>query len=334
MIASDSAVTRRVLITTVPFGAVDRTPLNLLEQEGIDYVNNPLGRKLREQDLADMIGDFGVIIAGTEPITGKVLARAQRLKLIARVGVGLDNVDLLTARERKVLVSYTPDAPAPAVAELTLGLMLAALRFVPQADRALRGGDWRRYMGRRLAECTVGLVGVGRIGRRVVELLASFGSRVLANDMAPDEVFGRRHGSLTWVEKDQLYEEADVISIHVPLTPATLNLVTAREISRMKPRSVLVNTARGGIVNEAELAHALRNRQLAGAAVDVFMEEPYRGELAGLDNCILTCHMGSMSEDCRARMETEAVQETIRFLRNEPLQQLVPAEELAMRSLV
>jgi D-3-phosphoglycerate dehydrogenase len=321
----------RVLITTVPFGQHCPDALDRLRHEGIEYTLNPLGRRLTEHELADLIGDFDLLIAGTEPITARVLAAAPKLRLISRVGIGLDSVDLLAARARGIAVSYTPDAPAPAVAELTLGLMIALLRHVGPADRSLRTGTWRRMMGQRLDGLTVGVVGAGRVGRRVIRMVrAAFPSTtMLATDLLPDPAFGREH-RVQWVEPPAIYAGADIVTIHVPLTASTRNMVAARELAQMKPSAFLINTARGGIVNERDLAQALRAGRLAGAAVDVFDEEPYRGELAELDNVLLTCHMGSMSIDCRMRMEIEATDEIVRFARNEPLIRLVPDEEYAI----
>ncbi len=322
---------KRVLVTTAPFGDQDPKPLELLKAAGAEFVVNPLGRRLTEEELAKAAGDFGVIIAGTEPITHRVMAAAPHLRLISRVGVGLDSVDLKAAKERGIRVSYTPEAPAPAVAELAVGLMLDLLRHITEADRSLRRGTWQRFPGRRLSDCAVGILGAGRIGRRVAEHLAGGfpGVKLLANDIKPDESFGRKLG-LRWVDKETLYKEADVISLHVPLTPQTRGLINARALSLMRPGALLVNTARGGIVDEAALADALRSRRLAGAAMDVFDKEPYAGELAGLGRCLLTCHMGSMAQDCRARMEIEATEEAVRFLRGEPLRTLVPEEEYAL----
>src|SRR5439155_18902513 len=182
---------RRVLITTVPFGLQPR-PLERLQTEGIEYVINPIGRRLKEDELAQLIRDFDVVIAGTEPITARVMDGAGRLQLISRVGIGLDRVDLPAARARGIQVSYTPEAPSPAVAELTIGLMLALLRDIPATDRVMRQGVWRRSMGRRLSAMTVGVVGVGRIGKRVIRhLVGGFhGVRILANDLQPDYGFG------------------------------------------------------------------------------------------------------------------------------------------------
>ena len=320
---------RRVLITTVPFG-VQRKPLDLLEADGIDYVINPIGRRLKEEELAELAADFGVLIAGTEPITARVMDAAPNLKLISRVGVGLDNVDLAAARARGITVSYTPEAPSPAVAELAVGLMLALLRDIPGADRVMRDGVWRRTMGRRLSSMTVGVIGVGRIGKRVVRhLCGGFpGVRILADDLSPDHGFGSRYG-IEWASKQEIYAAADVITLHLPLTPQTRMLIGARELALMKPTTVLVNTSRGNMIHEQELAAALREGRIAGAAVDVFEREPYSGELATIDRCILTCHMGSMSEDCRANMELEATEEALRFLKGEPLINVVPDSEYA-----
>lgn len=331
-ISARGSTGKRVLITTVPFGEVDGRPLALLEVEGVNYAMNQLGRRLRSEELGDLIEDVDVIIAGTEPITAGALKRAKRLRLICRVGIGLDSVDLLEARRRGVQVSYTPDAPAPAVAEMTAGLILSLLRSLPRADRGLRGGVWHRFLGRRLAELTVGVIGVGRVGKRLIRHLQGFGPRILANDLLPDPGFGAAF-NVQWADKETIYKKADVITLHLPLTPVTQNLIARRELSLMKPDAVLLNTSRGGMVNEHDLAQALKEGRLAGAALDVFAQEPYAGELVAVENCILTCHMGSMSRDCRAQMELEATQETIRFLKGEPLELLVPEEEYAMRSL-
>jgi D-3-phosphoglycerate dehydrogenase len=162
----------KALITTVPFGEKNRLPLEQLEAAGIEYLINPIGRKLKEDELAEMVSDFDVLIAGTELITDKVMNSASRLKLISRVGIGLDGVDLLAAERRGIKVSYTPDAPAPAVAELTIGLMLSLLRSVHVANAQIHRGEWHRHFGRRISEVTIGIIGTGRIGGRVLRRLA------------------------------------------------------------------------------------------------------------------------------------------------------------------
>ncbi len=317
----------KALITTVPFGEKNRLPIEQLEAAGIEYLINPIGRKLKEDELAEMVADFDVLIAGTEPITDKVMGRASRLKLISRVGIGLDGVDLLAAERRGIQVSYTPDAPAPAVAELTIGLMLTLLRSVHVANAQMHRGEWQRHFGRRIPEVTIGIIGTGRIGGRVLRRLAGFGSpRILVNDIHPDQRVAPEL-KLEWVDKEEIYRHADVISLHVPLTVQTKNMIRREQLLQMKPDAVIINTSRGGIINEHDLAEVLGAGHLSGAAVDVFEHEPYTGALAQVERCLLTSHMGSMSVDCRTRMEIEATEEAVRFLTGKALQGLVPPGE-------
>lgn len=192
----------RALITTIPFGERDATPLQLLQAEGIEHTINTLGRKVSERELAELIVDFDILIAGTEPVTEDVMAQAHKLKLISRVGVGLESVDLLAAQRRGIQVCYTPDAPAPAVAEFTVGLMLAVLRQVPLANAQMQRGIWQRHLGRRLAACTIGIIGAGRIGGRVAQHLQGFGTpRIMVNDIAPKPALGSRY-PLQWASKE------------------------------------------------------------------------------------------------------------------------------------
>lgn len=317
-----------IFISTTPFCEFDSGPRQILDTNNIPYRINPLGKRLTDTLLAEMLGDATILIAGTEPINQKVFAAAPRLKLICRVGTGVDSVDLIGARSRGIAVCHTPDAPALAVAELTVGLMLNLLRGVAQADRGVRAGAWRRYSGRRLAESVVGIVGVGRIGRRLVaHLRGGFpGVRLLLNDLQPTDEFAS-DPHIRWVEKEELFAGSDLISLHVPLTPLTRRLVSREMLSRLKPDAYLINTSRGEVVDETALAEALQSRLMAGAALDVFEHEPYRGPLVESERCTFTCHMGSMTHDCRARMEMEAVEDAIRFVRKEPLARPVPEAE-------
>jgi len=320
-----------ILITTVPFADRNGFPLEMLEANGVEYRQNPLNRKLTEDELIGMVADVGVIIAGTEPITVKVMESAPNLKHISRVGVGLDNVDLVAAEKRGIKVSYTPDAPAPAVAELTIGLMLSLLRNIHVANSAMHQGKWNRYFGRRIAEVTIGIIGVGRIGARVLRRTQGFGTpRLLVNDVLPNLDLNREF-KLEWVSKDLIFKQADLISLHVPLTLKTKGLVGVKELSMMKPDAFLINTSRGGVVDEKALYHALKENKIAGAAIDVFEKEPYQGPLAELENCLLTSHMGSMSLDCRTRMEIEATEEAIRFSLGKTLLSPVPSEEYELQ---
>jgi len=318
----------RVLITTVPFGNIDTKPIELLNKTpNIEYVINPIGRKLKEEECEEMFKDFDVVIAGTENINRKAMENAKRLKLIARVGIGLDSVDLRSAKELGIKVAYTPDAPSAAVAELTMAHALNLMRYLPLIDRKIRSGIWQRINGERLANKVVGIVGTGRIGTRVLRHLQGFNpKKIYVNDSKPNHnLYDMFHAEHT--DKETIYRECDIISLHVPLSPQTKNLITAKEFEMMKPNVVLINTSRGGIVNEQDLYDALVNKIILGAAIDVFEKEPYSGNLAELDNCLLSCHMGSMTNDCRTRMEIEATEDAIRYILGEPLLQEVPQDE-------
>jgi D-3-phosphoglycerate dehydrogenase / 2-oxoglutarate reductase len=320
----------KVLITTIPFGN-NKIPLDLLNNAGIEYCINPLNKKLTEDDLLSLISDFEIIIAGTEKISEKVMEKGNKVKFISRVGIGLDGVDLLAAKRRGIKVSYTPDAPAPAVADLTMGLMYSLLRKVHEANIQLHQGNWHRHFGTRLADCTIGLIGIGRVGMKVLKNLQALGckkilyydNKVRFNEKTNEQVF--------FCSRDEIYKMSDIVSLHVPLDLETKNLITIKEMNLMKKNAFLINTARGGIINEKDLYIALQERMIAGAAIDVFEDEPYNGDLNKLDNCILTSHMGSMTFDCRARMEIEATEEVIRFIKGTSLKGIVPKEEYELQ---
>ena len=322
---------KKVLITTVPFGDKNRIPLEMLEAAGIEYLINPLGRKLNEKELALMVSDFDVIIAGTEKITDDVMENGKNLKLISRVGIGLDSLDLLAAKRRGVKVSYTPDAPSPAIAEFTVGLMLTMLHSVHVSNSQMHVGHWNRYFGRRIPDVTIGVIGLGRIGKRVLNLLRSFGTpKLLLNDISPNLEIDREF-KVEWVTKEEIYKQADVITFHLPLTKESNNMVRKEHLKMMKPDAILINTARGGIINEDDLYDVMNEGHLSGASIDVFVQEPYSGRLREIDRCILTAHMGSSSVDCRTRMEREATEEAVRFLTGKPLEGLVPEHEYTIQ---
>lgn len=320
-------MTKRILITTSPFGDHDPAALEMLQREGIEYTLNPHGRRLKAEEFADLIGPYEVVIAGTEPITEAALDRAPQLRLIAHTGIGLDNIPLAAVRARGIAVTYTPSAPSPAVAEMVIGQMLTLLRGTAAADHGMKHGIWNRRIGRRLSGLTVGVIGVGRVGRLVIRHLQAFTPlRLLANDLVTDDEFAK-HAGVTWTDKETIYREADIVTLHIPMTRRTRGLIGPRELEMMKADAILINTSRGGIVDETALIDALRRRPRFSAAIDVFEEEPYSGELTSLENALLSCHMGSCTTDCRLQMEMEAAQEVIRYFKGEPFACPVPRDE-------
>lgn len=273
------------------------------------------------------------VMVGAHRLRREYIEAAPRLGLVQHQGVGWhDTVDSQALKERGIRLAITPLGTAETVAEQALMLMLASMRHLARADSATRRGEWLvnalRPISRNLRGATVGLVGMGRIGSAVAALLQPFRVRGLYCDPYVRMPEGLENAlGFSRVDLPTLLAESDVVTLHVPLTPATRNLIDRRALARMKPGAVLINTARGGVVHEGDLAEALRGGVLGGAAVDVFEREPYSGELATLPRCLLTSHMGSMSQDCRLRMEREAVEEVVRFCRGEAPMSPVPEDE-------
>jgi D-3-phosphoglycerate dehydrogenase len=300
----------KILITTSSFNLAADS-LARLQDGGFRIVVNPHGRKLSEDEVEALL-DAEVVgmIAGTEPLTRRVLAGARNLKVLSRCGIGMDNVDFAAARELGIQVFNTPDAPTAAVAELTLGLMLDALRGISCADRQIRAGTWKARMGGLLGARTVGIVGYGRIGRRVAKLVHAFGARILATDVASLET----DGVAEICSLERLLAQSDLVSLHLPSQKDAGCFLDAARIAAMKPGAVLVNTARGDLVDEEALLLALQDGRLAAAALDTFGKEPYAGPLAGLPQVVLTPHMASYAAESRATMEREAVDNLLKGL--------------------
>ncbi len=256
------------------------------------------------------------VIAGTEPYNADTLAAADSLKVISRVGVGLDSVDLEYCRDRGIVVTYTPEAPADGVAELTVANILNLLRHIHASDRSVRERAWNRLMGKLVREVTIGVLGVGRIGSRVIRLLEPFGPRILATDINPS-VFEKEHPNTTPVGLEELLKESDIVTLHLPYNRENHHFINRERLSLMKTGSMVINTARGPIVDEAALTDALLQHHLGGAALDVFESEPYEGPLARLDNVVLTAHIGASAQASRYRMELGAAEDCVRVLRGE-----------------
>ena len=275
--------------------------LSDLKKAGIEVKLNPFAARLTEEQVIDLLGTDTIgLIAGLEPLTKNVLQAAKSLKVIARVGTGLDSVDLVAAKELEIIVLNTPDAPTKAVAELTIAHILGLLRHVSQADRQIRSGVWKGLMGSLLETKTVGIVGFGRIGKRVATLLSAFGASVIISDAQV------KSGDFQNVGLDELCTRSDIVSLHLPYSEATHHIIDEKRMNLMKKGSFIVNISRGGLVDEAMLLVALKSGHIAGAALDCFEQEPYEGELRNLENVQITAHMGSYARETRDLMEQEA----------------------------
>lgn len=318
-----------IFVSAFPFGRDNPAPLELLRASGFPFQVNPHHRILRADESASLAAESTVIIAGSEELRPLIEVNS-KLRLIARVGIGLDSVPLALCRERGIAVSYTPDAVTPAVGELALGLLIATMRAVGEADHGLRAGRWDRITGRRIGDCTIGILGFGRAGVYLARLLVPFRPRrILIHDIRDRrELLSEVVGDLPaeQVDLDQLLSQSDAISVHLPLTVATRGMLDADHLRRIRAGAWLVNTSRGGIVDERALLSAVQDGRIRGAALDVFEKEPYSGPLVHEPRILLTQHMGSCAVDCRAAMEIEATQEALRFLRGQPLQNPAPAD--------
>ncbi len=303
-----------IFISTSSFAKVSQQPLDRLAAAGFEYRLNPFGRRLEATETADLLTGAVGLIAGTETLDRGVLEAADALRVISRCGSGLENIDLEAAAEREIQVFNTPDAQVDAVAELTLAAMLNLLRHVRQADAGVRAGRWDKPMGRLLRGKTVGIVGLGRIGRALARLLAPFDTQLLALDVESDKVVAEEH-KVSYTTLETLLAESHIVSLHLPLTSATRGLIDRPALEAMRSGALLINCARGGLVDEDALASLLHSGHLGGAYLDVFESEPYDGPLIGAPNTLLTPHIGSYAAESRARMESEAVDNLLGFLR-------------------
>lgn len=295
----------KIVVSTSSFDFDHNPAIQRLRAQGFTVTGNPHHRRLTEEEIIELLGtDTIALLAGVEPLTQHVLTTAKALKVIARCGTGMDSVDLQAAQQRNIRVSNTPEAPAQAVAELTLGLMLDSLRQIHHTDRSVRAGEWPRTQGRLLAARTVGIVGLGHIGKRVAKLCQAFGAKVVAHDPHLQQ----KPADVELVSLNSLLEQADIVTLHLPYSSDAHHIIDATAIARMQPGTIFINAARGGLVDETALCAALNSGHIEAAALDSFEQEPYQGPLRECKQAILTSHIGSLARETRQRMEIEAAE--------------------------
>lgn len=297
----------KIVITTTSFGEFDKVPLRLLKTKRLEAVLNPYKRKLTKEEVVKLCKNAVGIIAGTEILDAKVIEKLPKLKVISRCGSGLDNVDCNAAKKNAIKVFNTSDAPVLAVAELTIGLIIVLLRKVNQMDIAVRKGKWEKLMGNLLCDKKVGIIGFGRIGRKVAELLRGFRCEIAYSDpFLKNGLLGLKRLSM-----EGILRWADIITIHAS---GKDKLIGKKELKLMRGGSWIINTSRGGVIDEPALCKYLKNGHISGAALDVFGDEPYNGQLRQLDNVLLTPHIGSYAKEARVKMEREAVDNLLKGL--------------------
>jgi D-3-phosphoglycerate dehydrogenase / 2-oxoglutarate reductase len=278
----------------------------------LNVIYNPYKKRLSEEEVIKLVIKYqpDAIIAGLEPISRKVMKEATRLRLISRCGVGLDNVDLVASEEMGIKVYNTPDAPVQPVAELAIAMMFALARNLFKQDSNTKKGIWEKTNASLLSEMTIGIIGCGRIGMRVASILHETGCNILGYDI--NDIPLKYFKKTSFID---LLNRSDIISLHLPLTPQSYHIIGRDEILKMKSGAILINTSRGGLIDEKALYEFLENGHLSGAGLDVFEDEPYNGPLCGLDNVILTPHAGSSAGGARLRMEEESVRNLLTGLK-------------------
>jgi phosphoglycerate dehydrogenase-like enzyme len=307
-------MTIRTVAVTPPMLADFPEAFAPLVRRGVEVVLNRGAYPMDAAQLAAFVGKAEAAIVGLDEVSAAFFEQCPALRIVARNGVGLDTVDLEAAARHGVAVTVPFGANSTSVAELALGLLIALARCIVPTHIEAQGGLWRRVQGMELAGKTLGIIGLGRIGKEVAVRALAFEMRVLAHDIAPDTAFAAAHG-IGLTDLDGLLAQSDVVSLHVPLTALTRQMIDARAIARMKPGALLVNTARGGVVDSVALAAALDAGQLAGAALDV---HPVEGEiepvLTGREDVVTTTHLGAYTRESLLRTTETALQSIVDLL--------------------
>jgi D-3-phosphoglycerate dehydrogenase len=310
----------RVLVTSLSFSkhSIRQEPGDILRSAGITVDVNQKGTRYTEDELQSMIETYDGVIAGSDPFTGAVIRRGKNLKIIAKNGVGIDNIDVPTATELHIFVTITRGAVRETVADSTFALMLALARNVVAGDSLIRQGKWPRLVGTEIWNKRLGIVGLGRIGKCIVERARGFHMQIYAYDPLPDETFCEQN-QVNLVDFDTVFRECDVVTIHAPLNESTRHLVDDRALGLMKPTAFLINTARGALVDEQALYRALRDKKIGGAAIDCFSEEPPRKDspLFELDNAILTPHTAGYSHEALGKAGEMVAESVVAALKGE-----------------
>ena len=309
----------KVLITSHIFGLTHLDAFDLLAREGVEYdlQRRPAG-SWNEELLIELLRDKQGIIAGVEePLRRRVMEASPELKVISRLGVGVDNVELAAATEHGIVVTITLEANVNATADLTLALIMAVTRKIPELDRIMHEGRWQLVIAEDVSEKTLGIIGLGRIGKAVARRARGFDMKILAYDKIQDPTFAEEYGIL-YVSLEELLSSSDFVTIHLSPSPQTVKFIGEAELNLMKPTAFLINASRGVIVDEAALIRALREGWIAGAGLDVYEKEPLKeGPLLALPNVVLTPHVGGATYPALRAMSLRSAENVVQVLRGQ-----------------
>jgi D-3-phosphoglycerate dehydrogenase len=308
----------KVLIMTKKFAEVSREPIERLEDAGflVDERSYETVSSISEEEFCRLIkGVDVVVVTGTFPITRRVIEAADRLKMIGIRSAGFDGTDVSAAREKGILVSYNPGSNAESVADMTVGMMLAVLKKIAKLDRKIRNGGWERERTLDMYGKILGIIGVGRIGKVLVKRVQGFDMIIIANDIVEYREFFEKYG-IESVTKEELLGRADIVTIHTPLDDSTRGMIGEERLRLMNRHAILVNTARGPIVDARALYKALKEGWIAGAGLDVHETEPpsFR-PLVELENVVSTCHVAGISDGASYNMAMQTVEKIITYFR-------------------
>lgn len=309
----------KVLISSNIFRSDDPGLLTVFEDAGHEVHFNGYHGQRTQEELMQLLDGVSAAIVGVDPFTHQVFASASDLRVICRTGVGFDEIDVPAATRHGVLVLTTPGLNSNAVADTAMALLLSVVRDVVRNDKNMRNGEWRdaSRQGPEIWNKTMGIIGLGNIGKGVARRATGFNMRILACDIVQDTEFAERHG-ITYVSKERLLADSDFISLHTPLNPETRNIIDAQAISLMKPSAYLINTSRGGVVDEPALYQALVDRRIAGAGLDVFANEPPVGTpLLELENVVLTPHLAGLSSEATEVVNYASARNVVAVLNGE-----------------
>ncbi len=306
----------QVYVALSQFCRDDDRPRRVLRDAGFEVREHASGARIRREEMAEALCEADAVLAGVEPYDAELMATLPRLRCISRCGIGTDSIDLSAAKRLGVSVLTTVDEIVEPVAQMTIAMILALARHVPEHGRDFQAGVWKKYTGHLLSEWTIGLIGFGRIGRMVEGYLRVFGPRVLVAD--PNLREDRVPSGLERVDLAALLARADLVSLHAARPAHEGPLLGRHEISTMKAGSRLVNTSRGYLVDESALVDALQSGHLAGAALDVFDTEPYRGPLAAFPQVLGTPHVGTLTKASRIAMELRCALNVVAWFRGKP----------------